>query len=372
MITLFRDPGQEPQVGMPPVEPTPAVEPVNLDNLVEPEGSQMADLTMGLPNFDNNPPSEPPVEPPAGTINLTQQPGTPVTPAEPKTPEPISPYQSIVNKYYAKYGDKFDLNTKDITEENFTERIEEAIFSAKQSELHPEVQKFNKAISQGVKPEEYIQKYSKSLDIESMPSKELVALSLKQSYGKTEQRPNGWDDNKIEDTIKKMETSGLLDIEAEKIKTNYQENRATMAERLANEQRQMRETEERSINTERDRQIKESINYFNTLNDINGLPISQSEREGFVDEFKYLVTPTQETGMSPLAEALQSNENLVKIAWYLKKADSKIRESLSQAKENTKNNFFNKLDPEPKLPKKTGPVQSTGIDLDALVAPATS
>ena len=102
------------------------------------------------------------------------------------------------------------------------------------------------------------------------------------------------------------------------------------------------------------------------MKDVYGIPVSKAELAEFKEDFKYLVTPN-EKGMAPITEFLQSNENLVKFAYFLKKGDAKIREALTKAKENAKQSIIDKLDDEPKLPKKIANSRSEGaIDLDAL------
>lgn len=353
---FYRDPSIGDN-GTPPAPAAPvAPAPVNLDALTEPDIGMPVDFTAGLPDLDHTQAAEP-----NPAANVQQEPAA----------NTDNPYVDLVRSMENKYGERFQLGN-DLTSENFFERLEEAMYNAKveQTQLHPEVEKFNRAVSSGVDPNEYIRNYNQSLQVESMDPQDLVRLSLKQSFGKSEQRPNGWDDAKIDSTIKKMDSSGILEIEAEKIKTTYQYERETLSENMSNQRKAFESNEAVRINGERETQINESLAYFNKLNDISGLPLTQSEKESFIVDFKHMITPDPNTGMAPLMESLQSNENLVKVAWLLSKSDSKIREALTLAKENAKNSVYNKLDPEPRLPKRSGPARADEINLDALAEPA--
>ena len=121
--------------------------------------------------------------------------------------------------------------------------------------------------------------------------------------------------------------------------------------------------------TERDEQINIALDTLNGMDEVYGLPISKAEKAEFSDYFKTVVTP-DESGVAPMFQMLQSNENLVKVAAMMWKGDDKVRSAITNAKENGKNAFKDKLEKDPKLGYNSGsPVDSTKIDLEALSAP---
>lgn len=320
----------------------------NLPNLDQPDVTQQNQNNSNIPNLDNE----------HQQTNQTSQ----------QNDIFQSKYRDLIKKKYEDFGAEMP---DDITEENFIDKIDELYASnVNRPKLHPEVEKFNEAVSKGVNPDEYIKTLQGINQVLEMPAEQLVRLSLKSNYGKSENRPAGWDDDKIESTIKKMEASGLLDVEAEKIKVSYQNEKQTAAQRMTEQAQARRNEQITQMNTLRDQSIKSSIEYFNKLDNINGIPVSQSDKHEFTEQFRYLVTPDENKGLSPLLEMLQSDETLVKVAYFLSKGDAKIKEQLTRAKESSKNDFLNKLDPEPKITQKRSGMQSTEVDFDALAAPA--
>jgi len=258
-----------------------------------------------------------------------------------------------------------------LSEDNYVDKLTEFIYENTEfdtPQLHPEVERINKALSEGVAFDEVIKHYSQVNDVINLDSKELVKSHLKSTMGKSEARPNGWDDDKIESTITKMDNSGLLDIEAERIRDGIRISRQGYLEQAAQQRASDNQKRNHELAGVREQQISKSVEYLNTLDNIYGVPVSKAEVQEFKDDFRALTTP-DETGMAPLVQLLQSNENLVKIAYMLTRGDDSIRKALHSAKEGVKKSFLEKLDPEPRLPKRTGTVDPGKIDLDALAEP---
>lgn len=279
-----------------------------------------------------------------------------------------SKYLDIIKKKYEDFGLEMP---DDVNEDNFVDKIDELYAShISKPQLHPEVEKFQEAVSKGVNPDEYLKTLRGINEVLEMPAEQLVRTSLKQNFGKSDKRPNGWDDEKIENTIKKMESSGFLEIEAEKIRTSYEMNKQNASQEMIRQAEIRRNEQMQQMAAIRDNSIKSSLEYFNKLDNINGIPVSQSEKSEFSEQFRYLVTPDEKKGISPLLEMLQSDETLVKVAYFLSKGDAKIKEQITRSKEYAKNDFLNKLDPEPKITQSRGGMPTTEVDLEALAAPS--
>jgi len=341
----------------------------NLDLMAAPDNggdpnNPSTDMISGLPNLDadknlNNPPSQ--IDSPNTNQNITNNQQASVT-------NPVfEKYRERLKTEYEKSGRQLP---EDLSEDNLLDRASELYAQPRQ--LHPEVDKFNKAIENGVDPEQYFKTMQGIMEVESMESHALVELSLRQNFGKSEQRPNGWDDAKIKSTLDKMENAGFLDIEAEKIKTTYSEQKQQVADNLIRENN-IRQNENISRNNvERENGIKQTLQYLDKIDNIGGLPISQSDKAEFANEFRYLVTPDEKTGTSPLLDMLQSDETLLKVALFLRQGETKVKEHLTRAKEGVKKDFFSRLDPEPRMPNRGNSTPSSEIDFDALSAPATN
>lgn len=348
----------------------------NLDLLADPDTGADAnnpaatDMLSGLKNLDpvnennqNNPPANPP-----GNAQNQQNPNDPL---QNQNLTGFEKYKEKLKSAWEKAGAGAEF-PQDLNEDNFIDKMGEFYSKNAKPSLNPEVEKFQKAIESGVAPDEYFTTMQGMLQVEKMPARDLVQLSLKQNFGKSETKPNGWDEAKINETIEKMDKAGFLEIEAEKIRAGYTEEKQRVADSLIAKQNETRTAEITTMNQQREEGIKKSLQTLDGLTQVAGLPITQSEKAEFANEFRYLVTPDEKSGTSPLLDMLQSDEVLVQVAYFLAKGQSKVKEHLTRAKEGAKKEFFNKLDPEPKTPNRGAHVPSSEIDLDALSAPATN
>lgn len=359
------------------VNPGGQTEPsVNFDALAAPEGSFNADLeinTDNLPNIDNQINKEMNIDPKASDNqntddtnqnqqNSKQQDNQQNQQSQNNDNIPsLDEMKHIYSRMKNKYGDNFEIPDEIKSPDEFLDYVDNFIENVKKIELTPEAQKINDAIKSGVNFDDFLKRYNGMNDFINMSAKDLVSLDFKETYG--------WDDAKIKATVDKMDQSGLLEIEAEKIKSQIAKNRDALLENMQQQQIQQREQMVNNINKEREKYIKSSIDYFKGLNEVYGIPVSQSEKAEFSEAFRNLVTP-DETGNAPLAKALQSDETLIKIAYMLSKGDQKFKEAIHKAKEGAKADWKQRLDPEPRIQKTSGNFEPGAVDLDALAAPA--
>lgn len=245
-----------------------------------------------------------------------------------------------------------------INEENYLGYLQE-IFKP---EIHPEIAKMQKALDSGLEFEKVIESYSSNNDPLKLSDRDLMAKKFKDSY-------KDWSEEKVTETLNKLEQSGLLEIEASRYRNEVSENQKHSLDKMQKEFEKTRIAEEVKINEERSKQINDSLKFINNANDIYGLPISQAEKAEFGEYFAKLVTPDN-TGIAPMFQMLQSNETLVKVAAMMWKGDAKIKAALSNAKEDGKNSVLDKLNPNPSTVSRNGGNQDpTQIDFDALSAP---
>jgi hypothetical protein len=348
---------------------------VDFDALSRPEGAPNLDgpdLTS-LPNLDPPATVDPLITTPTGFNGQQQQQQQVQVPGADNDPFPFkgittAESKALIERLANKYGENFQL-PEDVNEENLFEHVENAI--RPKNDLHPEVLKIDAALKSGANFETVVKGYNQLTDIKSLPNKELVTGSLKSSYGKSEKNPNGWDDAKIADMVGKMEATGMMDIEAEKIRHNIDQQQTNYLSEIKNRQETDRATNLQQMNVERESEIRNTLTTFSKMNDIFGIPLTQSEKAEFAEDLKYLVTP-DDSGAAPVLQWLQSNDNLAKVAFLMKKGDAKVKEALLNAKNGVKNKFINKLDTEPKLTQKTTPLITPEIDMDALSRPANN
>ncbi len=355
---------------------------IDFNALAAPEGAQSVDLTFegdpnqpidqeslkdSLPNLDNDPTlgqKNPDSAPKNEGVDGNEGKNIQDAPADLGW---LNQYVPILDKYKAKFGDDFMLPAG-TTEENFAENLEFAISEQYSRKLDPRVSSLQKAIEDGVDPEEYFSTYKQMSDYTKMSDAELVRMSLEYNYGKNEKRENGWDEDKLKTVIDKMDKNGMLEIEAEKIREYYNSEKEQLHEAMLESKRESQTMAKQEASKTREKHISSAIESFNELNDVFGIPLSRSEKEEFQGTFKYLVTP-DESGEAPAVKLLRSNENLAKVLYILQKGDKAIRNAIDKAKSGAKQDFLGKLDPEPRAAGKGVAHNPREIDFEALAAP---
>jgi hypothetical protein len=378
-----------------PIVKEPKTEEINLDALAAPDGTAPDNFELfkerkqvvtpstswsDLPNLD-------PVPEPENKDNLNKTPQSTPAPPQPTSAPPSEngklngetpwlqrPFKDLQKKLELtdeEFGKLIDL-TK-VTEDNYLDEYNRVLYENtefEESTLHPELKKINELVAKGVDFNKALSAYQKMNNLVSLSDKELVTLSLKQQFGKNDERKDGWDDAKINERILKMDNVGYLEIEAERIRNQIKaekENINASFEAQAKADNATRMSEQAEA---RNKEIEKSIKYLDSMENLYGLPVSKAEKAEFRELFRASVTPDKE-GKLPINTMLQSNEGLVRFVISELKANSKVKETLTKIKEDAKKSIIDKLDDEPILPKKTAPYLNEGaIDLDKLSQPA--
>ena len=161
----------------------------------------------------------------------------------------------------------------------------------------------------------------------------------------------------------------MLKLEAARNRTEISRQREAYIENLKIEEQRNFENQQKELTLAREKAINQAIASFDKIDNVYGIPVSQSDKADFRNTFQYLVTPDKD-GISPIVKALQSDEELAKFAFIYSKGNSKIREAINSAKEGAKKAWKEKLDPEPSIKKTQGSDSSGEIDFDKLSAPA--
>lgn len=163
----------------------------------------------------------------------------------------------------------------------------------------------------------------------------VVAWALKNQYG--------YDDNKIRSTIDAYKQKELLDIEYEKSSKIYDVAvKMNMERQQQLQQQEYEKQQEEYVNNLRE-SINNGVSYFNSLNEIAGVPIGKADKDAFEKDFVHAIMPDPQTGMSPLMNELQSDETLVKVFWFLRNGDNSFKRTINQAKESAKQSATDKL-----------------------------
>jgi hypothetical protein len=250
-----------------------------------------------------------------------------------------------------------------INEENYLQMLQQVLKPQEQKEFHPELLKMQEALDSGTSFEKIVETFQQSSDLMKMSDRDLLAENYKHHY-------KDWDEAKVSSVLDKLDNAGMLEIEAGKLRNAITENQSQESARLQVEEQKAYAESVAQMNTERTKQINESLDIINKAEDIYGLPISQAEKTEFSKYFSELVTPDPKTGQAPMMEMLQSNDTLVKVAMMMWKGDDKVRSALTDAKESGKDAILGKLDKKPQSPRRGGGQgDPTKIDMDALAAP---
>jgi len=256
---------------------------------------------------------------------------------------------------------------EDLNEENYMEYLDDVLTQLKgqtntETKIHPELAKLQKAIEDGIPFEQAIETYGKATDWRKLNDEELMSNHLKQNY------PDATPE-KIKSIITKLDSSGLLELEVNKIRQDYNAKEQNALQNITIENQKRLNAHIAEVNSKREAQINETISALEKIDNVYGLPLSKAEKDEFIPFFKKVVTP-DETKVSPLLRYMQSNENVLKVAMMMFKGEDKIKAELSKAKESGKDIVFNKLNPNPiNLPKAGSGSSGSNVDMDALAAP---
>jgi len=339
----------------------------NLDALTAPEGGYDADITgtvtgasedalldsthdtNGLPNLD------PPVD---NTEDMTA-----TMPIEGEVAQ-----ETHTNDYWQKPFDKlkeevdgFEL-PEDLSEENYLDYLKEYWSQdAPQPDVHPDLMKIQNALNEGAEITEILKDITTDFDVMKLSDKDLLRLDISKTN-------DNWDDDKVSDVINRLDNAGMLELEAERVRNRVRNFHEDRMNNLESEAKSAKLQQREKNSTERNEQIDQALKTFNEMDEVYGLPISKAEKAEFSDYFKTLVTP-DDSGVAPMFQMLQSNENLVKLAAMMWKGDDKVRSAITDAKESGKNAIKSKLPGNPKTFGNNGPMDPNKIDLDALSAP---
>ena len=351
---------------------TDVTDAANLDALSAPEGSYDAEVDgatlLGAsedslldsskdenlaPNID--PPQETKKEIPSEEVSA---------PVAGNTEEKALPSSEYWKEPFAKLKEETEGYEipEDLSQENYLDKLKEHWSKDSVKEMHPDLQKIQNAINEGADITSVLKDLTTDFDILKLDDKQLLTLDYTEAN-------KDWDEDKVNQVLDKLDNAGMLEIEAQKVRNRVRDFQENKLNTLEAEAKAKKAEESVTMKTERDEQINTALDTLNGMDEVYGLPISKAEKAEFSDYFKTVVTP-DESGVAPMFQMLQSNENLVKVAAMMWKGDDKVRSAITDAKEHGKSAFKDKLEKDPKLGYNSGsPVDSTKIALEALSAP---
>jgi hypothetical protein len=120
---------------------------------------------------------------------------------------------------------------------------------------------------------------------------------MKERYGINDQRPNGMSDEQIEESVKKMDQSGILALQANQNRDTYR-NMLEQADRAEADLRRSQENERMAlIQANQQKLIDALFQRKAQLKDLYGMPVSEAQKREFQEAFKNLMAIDPQTGV---------------------------------------------------------------------------
>jgi len=193
-------------------------------------------------------------------------------------------------------------------------------------------------------PNSFVNQFKNENDVLKLSDDDLLSRVIKDS-GKSEQRPDGFTDEQVQDHIAKM-----TDIEKSQTAGSYrtQINEAREAKRLARKGRVTELSKEKleSINEKTLAHAEVVLSKFQELDKIGELPYGESEKEEFGKVWKTLAEVNPKTGVLRAVEYLNNDENLFQALFldFMSQGDkeSRMTKFISNYKEDFKNELLEK------------------------------
>lgn len=235
-----------------------------------------------------------------------------------------------------------DEVAKNINKDNWVNQFVESVAGMYQTNpedilqqyVHPSFLQAQNMLSEGKSWDEVKQYVDQDMGFRNN-KESVVAWALKNQYG--------YDDNKIRTTLDAYKQKELLDIEYEKSAKVYDIAVKMNMEREQQARQQEYEKQQQEYVNNLRESINNGVSYFNSLNEIAGVPIGKADKDTFEKDFVHAIMPDPQTGMSPLMNELQSDETLVKVFWFLRNGDNSFKRTINQAKESAKQSATDKL-----------------------------
>jgi hypothetical protein len=265
----------------------------------------------------------------------------PAPPADTYTPNTI--WDTIKSSYEKEVGEGKFVMPEGVNAENEHEKLIEFLrnnIEPDVSGFHPFVQEVIKAASaEDFDPATFVQQKVQSKSYLDLPSEEFMKLHLK-NYSEREKK--GWTDEDIENHIKGKDKIAL-DAEVTDLKGRYREYETQNAEVQKAEKIKLAEAQYDKIIEDRNNKINTLIERNKTVNDYFGITFGEAELKDFHTWLPEMLKVSKESGTYPLADYLQSDDNLMKIAAVVYKTEKGMRDYLSDLKEGVKSDLMAKL-----------------------------
>lgn len=285
--------------------------------------------------------------------------------------QPVT-FKGILEDAWGKSFGEEEALPEDTSEENMVEHIGKKYAEKHKLDRVPEELKpvLKEMEEKGLSFEDVVKSYKVAEDIRHMDSEEVVRRDLKSRYGISDSRPDGWSDEKIENSISKMKDSGLLDIQAEQMKSNADKVAQAERERMSAERKQQQLVEQQKEAEQWESNLKSTASQFSELDSVWGFKVSETDKKSFESDLREFVTP-KDGKASRWQELMSDDLNFAKIAYIAMMGEDGVQNRIHEEKEQVKDRFMQRLDESPRkrTTGKGGQDEKKTIDYDALAGP---
>lgn len=192
---------------------------------------------------------------------------------------------------------------------------------------------------------------------------------MKERYGINDQRPNGMSDEQIEESVKKMDQSGILALQANQNRDTYR-NMLEQADRAEADLRRSQENERMAlIQANQQKLIDALFQRKAQLKDLYGMPVSEAQKREFQEAFKNLMAIDPQTGVPKLHKYFSNDDILYDAVFLMYLRENGMRDYITQMKEDVKKNYIERLDIAPKDNMQRTPVTPQNVDVSQLMMP---
>lgn len=342
----------------PPAAAAPTAD-AQLESLVAPELMAPAPDPVKTPPEGKGADAPPP---PAATPKGTEK----QPPADPGAPRPYADLEASLS---TRYGREIKL-PEGTTKENLAERIE-AMFTPK---LHPDLIRAQRDIDNGVPPAQALAKLGDADRLLNLSEADLMREHYRSKYGKTDQRPNGWDEAKIESVVK-SHNEGELALKAQEVRDAIQQEKAAHEAESAQFSGAKAQYRDPQWRAGYEKSLEKTFDeVVGTDNRLYGLDLSKAgAKDILLRTVKESLMPDQNSGLGGLAKRLQADPKLMIRLALLEAMANKglINKQLVQRAEQGKGTVMDLLDTTPPAGRSSQEGQAGAVDLDALAAPQT-
>lgn len=276
----------------------------------------------------------------------------------------------VVELFNQRFDGKASLSKEGLTTENLLDELSKFLSPP----IRPEAYEVHQALEQGETIESFLERINAPDRLISLDDRELMTQVYKDRYGKTERKPDGWDDERIKQAVDARERSGLLMTDAEDAREGLRKIKAERLERLGQHEASTRaDYSSPEFQKMLDRHIGAAVE--DTLkedgNKLFGLDLgAEGQKDEIAAIAKKWLQPDPVTRTNKLLAYVDKNNNAIRLSYLLEQIESgRLSSIVVRAKEAGKKSVLDKIR---QTPPGTGGgasvLNAEDVDMDSLTA----